>query len=175
LRAEYEAAGIAEDPPRAERPTADYYLRQGTDPEGLAAELDTPARRRAYIADFYGHRLWAAPGAFGPDDVAHMTEPFAEAARIRASWGAYEHACGTKPMKQRPRLFEPNPIPTLVLYGPLDAVVFDTFVDRCAVAFPNCVGPFVVPGAGHFLQWERAELFNRTLAAYFADRLAARP
>jgi pimeloyl-ACP methyl ester carboxylesterase len=52
-------------------------------------------------------------------------------------------------------------------------VVYDTFPDRCAVAFPNCIGPFVVPRAGHFLQWERAELFNRSLIYLFADRLAA--
>jgi pimeloyl-ACP methyl ester carboxylesterase len=30
-------------------------------------------------------------------------------------------------------------------------------------AFPNVVGPFSVMGAGHFLQWEQAGLFNRTL------------
>ena len=175
LPAEYEAAGIPEDPPRSERPTADYYLRQGTDPEGLAAELDTPARRRAYVADFYGHRLWAAPGAFSPADVEFMTEPFADGAKLRASWGAYEHACGTKPFSARPRFFEVNRISTLVLYGPLDAVVAETFLERCRVAFPNCVGPFVVPGAGHFLPWERAELFNRSVTAFFADRLARWP
>jgi len=168
----YRAAGIPDDPPRHERPAADYYLRQGTDPEGLAAELDTAERRRAYVADFYGHRLWAAPGAFDKDDVDFMTEPFGDAERLRASWGAYEHACGTKPMSEKPRFFETNPIPTLVLYGPADAVVYDTFCDRCAVAFPNCIGPFVVPGAGHFVQWERAGLFNRALTYLFADRLA---
>ena len=40
------------------------------------------------------------------------------------------------------------------------------------MAFPNCIGPFVVPGAGHFVQWERAELFNRAATYLFADRLA---
>ncbi len=168
----YRAAGIPDDPPRAERLTADYYLRQGTDADGLLAELDTPARRRAYVADFYGHRLWAAPGAFGPEEVDFMTEPFAPAERLRASWVPYEHACGTRPGRTRPRFFETNPIPTLVLYGPLDAVVTPTFPARCAVAFPNCIGPFVVPEAGHFLPWERPELFVRAVTYLFADRLA---
>ena len=110
LRDAYRAAGIVDDPPRDERPAADYYLRQGTDPEGLAAELDTVERRRAYIAEFYGHRLWAAPGAFTKADVDFMTEPFGDADKLRASWGAYEHACGTKPLSEVPRFFETNPI-----------------------------------------------------------------
>jgi pimeloyl-ACP methyl ester carboxylesterase len=39
-----------------------------------------------------------------------------------------------------------------------------------AIAFPQCVGPFVVTGAGHFLQWERADLLNRTLAGFLLPR-----
>jgi pimeloyl-ACP methyl ester carboxylesterase len=39
------------------------------------------------------------------------------------------------------------------------------------VAFPDRVGPFVVPGAGHFLQWERAELLNGALVAFLRDLL----
>ena len=31
------------------------------------------------------------------------------------------------------------------------------------------VGPFVVPRAGHFLQWERAELLNRATHAFLRD------
>jgi pimeloyl-ACP methyl ester carboxylesterase len=31
----------------------------------------------------------------------------------------------------------------------------------------------VVPRAGHFLQWERAELFNRTVTYFLRDLLAA--
>jgi pimeloyl-ACP methyl ester carboxylesterase len=27
----------------------------------------------------------------------------------------------------------------------------------------------VLPGAGHFLQWERADLFNPLVIAYFGD------
>ena len=49
-----------------------------------ARHARAPAR---YIADFYGHRLWAAPGTFTPDDVDFMTEPFADAEHLRASWG----------------------------------------------------------------------------------------
>jgi pimeloyl-ACP methyl ester carboxylesterase len=47
-------------------------------------------------------------------------------------------------------------------------------VDCLAVAFPNVVGPFGVTGAGHFLQWEQAALFNRTLQWFCRDLLVSR-
>jgi pimeloyl-ACP methyl ester carboxylesterase len=165
----YAAAGVRPDPDRSHRPTADYFIRQGADAEGLIAELDTPDRRRAYIAEFYGHRLWAAPGSFDPDDVAFMTEPFADRDKLRASWGAYEGATGKRALSEPPRLFETNPVPTLALYGPEDHVVWRNFPAKCSVAFTECIGPFVVPGAGHFLQWERADVLNRALTHFFAD------
>ena len=165
----YREAGIAPDPDRSMRPTADYFLRQGRDADALLTELDTPARRRAYIADFYGHRLWAAPGTFTPDDVDFMTEPFADADHLRASWGAYEVACGARGLSEAPRLFERSDVPTLVLYGPDDHVVWPNFPEKCAVAFTDCIGPFVVPGAGHFLQWERAGVLNNALRYFLAD------
>jgi pimeloyl-ACP methyl ester carboxylesterase len=162
----YEAAGIAPDEPDATRQTADYFRRQGTEPDALLAELDTPERRRAWVAAMYGHRLWAAPGHFSAGDVDFMTEPFADRDKLRASWGAYETAFGNRPLEDVPRLFEPCPVPALVLYGPDDHVVPRSFPDRARVAFPECIGPLVVPNAGHFLQWEQADVFNRALA-YF--------
>ncbi len=56
---------------RPAREASDYFVRQGTDPDGLAAELDTPEQRRRYIATFYTSRFWAHPGAFvDPADAA---------------------------------------------------------------------------------------------------------
>ena len=45
-----------------------------------------------------------------------------------------------------PRLREPNPTPTLILYGPEDHVLAGDFPQRMELAFPERVGPFVVPG-----------------------------
>ena len=163
---ELAAAGIPADEEHATRQTADYFFRQGTEPEALLAELDTPARRRAWVAAMYRQRLWAAPGHFDTATIDFMTEPFADAERLRASWGTYETAFGNRPMEDVPQVFEPCPIPTLVLYGPDDHVVPATFAARARLAFTECVGPFVVPNAGHFLQWEQAEIFNRALT-YF--------
>jgi pimeloyl-ACP methyl ester carboxylesterase len=165
----YREAGVPPDPDRSMRPAADYFLRQGHDADGLIAELDTPERRRRYVADFYGHRLWASPGTFTPDDVEFMTEPFVDADHLRASWGPYEVACGKRGLSDVPRLFEKSPVPTLVLYGPDDHVVWPNFAQKCAVAFTERIGPFLVAGAGHFLQWEKAEVLNNALRYFLAD------
>ena len=139
---------------------ADYFLRQGRDADALAGELDTPERRRRYISEFYGHRFWAAPGGFTRADVDRMTEPFADAEHLRAGFGNYESALGAIPLSEAPMLFEPSAVPTLALYGPEDHVIWREFPRMCEVAFSDLTGPFTIPGAGHFLQWERAETLN---------------
>ena len=168
---DYEAAGLPVERDRSKHPEMDYFMRQATDADGLAAELDTPARRRAYIADFYGHRFWAAPGTFTRDDVAFMTEPFADAAKLRASFANYEYSTGNRVAPEMVHLFEKSPIPTLLLYGPEDHVVPRDFVAKSEVAFTERIGPMIVPGAGHFLQWERADVLNQALK-YFLRRRA---
>ncbi len=149
--------------PRSTRMAADYFIRQSKDADGLAAELDTPDKRRRYVASFYGSRFWAAPGSFTREDVDRMTEPFADADRFRASIANYEYAGGPRQAPEPPRLLEPNPTPTLILYGPEDHVIVSDFPQRMEAAFPNRAGPFVVQGAGHFLQWERADVLNGAL------------
>ena len=114
---------------------ADYFLRQGRDADGLAAELDTPEKRRRYIAQFYGSRFWASPGSFDKEEVDFMTEPFADPDKLRAGFGIYETALGTRPLSEAPRFFETNPVPTLMLYGPEDHVIQRDFPERCEVAF----------------------------------------
>jgi pimeloyl-ACP methyl ester carboxylesterase len=149
--------------PRSTRMAADYFIRQSKDADGLAAELDTPEKRRRYVASFYGSRFWAAPGTFARADVDRMTEPFADADHFRASIANYEYAGGPRQAPEPPRLLEPNPTPTLILYGPEDHVIMSDFPQRMEAAFPNRAGPFVVQGAGHFLQWERADVLNGAL------------
>lgn len=149
-------------------PTADYRHRQGATPDELAAELDTEAKRRRYIGEMYGHRLWGSPGAFTAADIDFMTEPFADADHLRASWAVYQLAHG-RPMSAPPLVSLPVETPTLVLYGPDDSVVGPDFVHCCEIAFRNRTGPLVIPGAGHFLQWERADVFNPLVASFFGD------
>lgn len=167
----YTAAGIDPRPSPEVRAAADYFVRQGRDADGLAAELATADERRRYIEQFYGSRLWATPGAFSREAAAFMAEPFEDAASLRASFGNYESALGSIALSEPPRFFEPSPVPTLALYGPDDHVMFRDWCERCEVAFPDLVGPFVVPRAGHFLQWERAQLLNRAITAFCRDLL----
>jgi pimeloyl-ACP methyl ester carboxylesterase len=165
---QYRKAGIPDEVPREARMASDYFIRQGTDADNLAAELDTEVKRRRYVAAMYGHRFWALPGAFTEADVGFMTEPFGDAEKLRASFGLYETALGRRRPSERPRFMEQSRVPTLVLYGPEDHVIPVDFPDRCEVAFTDLVGPFVVPRAGHFLQWERAELFNMSVISFLA-------
>ncbi len=149
-------------------PTGDYRVRQGRDWRELLEELDTPARRRRYLRDFYEHRLWASPGSFDADAIDFMSEPFEDARRLAASWAPYQLQYG-RPMKEIPLLAQRCLVPTLILYGPDDHVVPKDFPKRCEIAFPNRVGPLTVPECGHFLQWERADVLNEVARYFFAD------
>jgi pimeloyl-ACP methyl ester carboxylesterase len=168
----YAEAGIPAELPRETRQAADYFVRQGRDADGLAAELDTPEKRRRYVYGMYGHRFWAAPGAFTREEVDFMTEPFADADTFRSSIAIYEHALGTREWSEKPRMLERNPTPTLVLYGPDDHVIPPTFPRQMEVALPELVGPFVIEGAGHFLQWEQPGVHNQAVRYFCLDLLA---
>jgi pimeloyl-ACP methyl ester carboxylesterase len=173
LPGEYAAAGIAEGIPREVRQAADYFMRQARDADGLAAELDTPEQRRRYVAQMYGPRFWAAPGAFSAEDVEFHVEPFGDAGAFRASIANYEYAGGPRQAPELPRFLERTPVPTLLLYGPEDHVIPRDFPERMEVACTERVGPFVVEGAGHFLQWERSDLLNQAIRYFCLDLLSA--
>ena len=168
----YAAAGLALAAMSAVAPgpTSDYRELQGARPDELAALLPTPAARRQWVASMYGSRLWASPGSFTAEDVAFMAEPFGDEARLRAGWAVYQLAHG-RPMSEPPLLDRVVEVPTLLLYGPDDHVVGEDFLWFCEVGFANRIGPLVVPGAGHFLQWERADILNPLLASVFGPRL----
>jgi pimeloyl-ACP methyl ester carboxylesterase len=170
LLAAFAAAGIPEDPPPHDRPEMDYFVRQGSDAEGLLAELDTAARRRAYVGAMYAERGWAAPGTFTAEDVAYHSEAFASADALRAAIAVYEVGFGRRPLSEAPVLAQVNLVPTLILYGPEDRVVTRHFPARMAVAFPNHVGPYEIAGAGHFISWERPDALHGHLRAFFRDR-----
>jgi pimeloyl-ACP methyl ester carboxylesterase len=171
LGEEYERAGLDPEMPRVTRAASDYFRRQAKDADGLAAELDTPAKRRGYVAQMYGPRFWAAPGAFDADATDFMTAPFGDARRFRSSIANYEYAGGPRTAPEAPRVLERNPTPALVLHGPEDHVIPADFPARMEVAFPQVVGPFTVPGAGHFLMWERPRVLNGAVAAFCLDLL----
>ena len=165
-----EMAGLRTRPPRE---AADYFIRQGTDADALAAELDTAAKRRRYIATFYTSRFWAHPGAFidrEHDVVDFHTEPFADGAKLRASFGAYEAAFSAAARSEAPLLAR-NPTPTMILFGPSDHVLYPDFDRMAAIVFPDHVGPFLLRDCGHFVSWEAPSVFVSATRAFAKDLL----
>jgi len=152
---------------RAAREASDYFVRKGTDPDGLARELDTEEKRRRYIATFYTSRFWAHPGAFLADaDVAvagrfggsaivdFHTEPFGDVAKLRASFGAYESVFNDAARSELPMMARNEDVEVLILFGASDHVLYPDFDRMAAVVFPNHVGPFLLRDCGHFVPWE---------------------
>ena len=158
-------AGLRTRPPAE---AGDYFLRQGTDPDGLAAELATPEERRRYIATFYTSRFWAHPGAFTtePGAVDFHTEPFADGAKLRASFGGYQSVFDEAARSELPLLARNRQTPTLVLYGPSDHVLYPDFDRMAAVVFPDHVGPFLLRDCGHFVPWEAAHALVSAVATF---------
>lgn len=168
----YDATAMAGLRTRAPREAADYFARQGRDADALADELSSPEMRRRYIATFYGSRFWAHPGNFTAEDVDFQTEPWADGARMRASFGAYESTFDERARSEKSAIATPNPTYTMILFGPSDHVIYPDFDRMAEVVFPNRVGPFLVRDCGHFLQWEAAERFNGAVRAFCGDLLA---
>jgi pimeloyl-ACP methyl ester carboxylesterase len=169
---------------RAPRESADYFLRQGLDPDGLLADLPTEAARRRYVATFYTSRYWAHPGAFVADDdplgewgaspaVDFHVEPFGDAAKLRAGFGAYASVFDAS-ARSAPTMFGRNDdTTTLVLHGTSDHVLYPAFDRMAAAVFARHVGPFLVRDCGHFLPWEAPHALASGTAAFCGDLLVS--
>jgi pimeloyl-ACP methyl ester carboxylesterase len=171
-------AGMNTRPPRE---ASDYFVRQGTDPDGLAADLDTPDKRRRYIATFYTSRFWSHPGGFlgdgGPGrygggvEVDFHTEPFADGAKLRASFGGYESVF-SEAARSEPSVMAVNPdTETLILFGTSDHVLYPDFDRMAAVVFLNHVGPFLLRDCGHFVPWEATDQLVGATRVFCRDLL----
>lgn len=151
---------------------ADYFIRQGTDPDGLAAELTTADMRRRYIATFYTSRFWAHPGAFTPDEVAFHTEPFSDGAKLRASFGGYESVFDETKRSEPSVMARNAATPTMILFGTSDHVIYPDYDRMAAAVFERHVGPFLLRDCGHFVQWEAAHAVVSATVTMCADLLA---
>lgn len=180
----YAEHGITGDQLAEVTEVSNHLVEHGQHADELLAELDTPENRRDYVIGFYTNRVWrkgdpalwlAAPSGISPESAAFLAEPFGEADRFRATLGLYEGIMNPASRAEMPRLLEPNPTETLILYGPEDRIVGPKFAERCALACPNHVGPFLIPGAGHYMQWERPDIINSALVSFCRDLLAGAP
>jgi pimeloyl-ACP methyl ester carboxylesterase len=173
-------AGIAGT--RPPRESSDYFMRQGLDPDGLAAELSTEGERRRYIATFYTSRLWAHPGSFtGPetapgrygasDAVDFHTEPFGSAAHLRAGFGAYQSSFDPAARSGPAALGRNERTPTLILHGTSDQVIYPAFDRMAAAVFDHHTGPFLLRDCGHFVPWEAPHALVSGTTAFCGDLL----
>jgi pimeloyl-ACP methyl ester carboxylesterase len=169
----FAAAGIPASTPKPA--VYDYQRRQGRHADELVAELDTPERRRRYVAEFYGHRMWCPPDAFDEEALALLTEPYGDAERLRASFADYEVVMGTRPVSGPELTDRPVRQPALVLVGRDQVTLGEHLEERCAIAYPACVGPFWIDGAGHFLPWEKPVVVGRAIRWFCGDLLATAP
>ena len=165
-------AGLRTRPPVE---ASDYFVRQGTDPDGLAAELATPGERRRYIATFYTSRFWAHPGAFTPPEVDFHAEPFADGAKLRSSFGGYQSVFDEAARSEPPLLARNPDTRTLVLFGPSDHVLYPDFDRMAAAVFDRVVGPFLLRDCGHFVPWEAPGPLVGAVRALCGDLLGRPP
>jgi pimeloyl-ACP methyl ester carboxylesterase len=167
----YDAEGMAGMRTRPPMEAADYFLRQGTDADGLHADLPTPESRRRYIATFYTSRFWAHPGHFDPSAVDFHTEPFADGDSLRASFRTYESVFDPDKRSAAPMLAINPDVRCLVLFGPSDHVIYPEFDRMAAVVFPDHVGPFLLRDCGHFVPWEAPHALVSAIVAFGSDLL----
>jgi len=155
--------------PRDQRRFEDSHgFRPATEPDVLLAELATPRDRMDYIAGHY--HAWSPPGAFTEADLAYLTEPFADAAKLRASFGTYESL--VDPAKRAGRsMITANDTPALILMAMADPCCYPAFAQRAALTFARHTGPFGIFDTGHFPQWEAAPVMTDAITMYCADRL----
>ncbi len=167
---------------RPSREASDYFLRQGTDADALAAELASPEQRRRYIATFYTSRFWAHPGSFlgdappmgpygGPPMLDFHTEPFGDAGQLRASFRTYESVFDPAAQSEPALLARNEAVRALLLFGPSDHVLSPDFDRMAAVVFPDHVGPFLLRDCGHFVPWEAPHALTSATIAFCRDLL----
>jgi pimeloyl-ACP methyl ester carboxylesterase len=160
---------------------SDHKDVQGGEPEALTERLADDRGRIDYVKGFYQGRVWregdpplnlAGPGSFDDLEAEFMAEPFADPTVFRSSLGYYEAAVRPHVLSEPSMLDRVNEdVPTLILYGTADQIVQPLFTARMEVAHKVRVGPYLVEEAGHFLQWERADVLNRAIASFCADLL----
>ena len=156
---------------RPDESTTGYFVRQGTDADGLVAELCDASARTRYVASFYLERAWAHPGAFTAEEAEFHAEPFADASRLRSSFGNYEATFDAARRSGETRLGRNETTPTLVLFGTSDTVIYPDFDLMATAVFARHVGPVRLENCGHFVPWEAPERFVAETASFCTDLL----
>ncbi len=105
--------------------------------------------------------------------VDFHTEPFGDAAKLRASFGGYESAFHAGARSEPTLLARNERTPTLLLFGPSDHVIYPDFDRMAATVFTHHTGPFLLRNCGHFVPWEAPGPLVSATRAFCGDLLAA--
>jgi pimeloyl-ACP methyl ester carboxylesterase len=184
----YRAAGLPENLLEEVARLWPDFVEHGLRPDEVMAKHDTPAKRGAYIREWYsasGARVWkdgdppirlAAAGSFDDEARAFMTEPFEDEDTFRASLGFYTAALGFVDADagevEAPLLDGPATVETMVLYGDQDDLLGAVnYPQRMEMACEKLVGPFAVLGSGHFVSFEKPKILNSALITFCRDLL----
>lgn len=162
---------------------SDHFRLHGMHADQLLESLDTEAKRLEYVASFFlGTHVWkegalpiplAGPGNFDTASARFQAEPLASAPALRASLHFYESIFGPQAAANAPPLLAgPVNTETMILWGMADAIVTSVFARHLEIACPRHFGPYFVPGAGHFLQWEAPDILHGSLRLLCRDLLA---
>lgn len=177
----FHSNGVPSDQGTEVMAVSNHITEGGLHADDLTKRYNTDQKRLEFIMAHYlngesdggaAGRL-AAPGAFTHETAAFHAEAYASEAHFRASFGWYEALVKPERKALAPMLGQIGQTETLILFGAEDQIVGPRFMDRMRLSYPNHVGPFIVPGAGHFLPWERPDVLNTALISFCRDLLKA--
>lgn len=142
--------------------------------------ITNSSKRRSYVESFFTGHVWregdrvvplAGPGNFSDADAEFQAEGYGDADVLRSSLGMYEAFAGAKPLSEAPLLDRPLEVETMILYGMQDEIVGDYWPRALALACRRPIGPFLIQGSGHFVQWEAADILNGAIQCFCRDLL----
>jgi pimeloyl-ACP methyl ester carboxylesterase len=176
----YAAAGLPPNMFEEIAKVSEHMALHGLQADELCASLDSEDKRLDYVKTFFTGHIWkdgepvrqlAAHGAFTDEQAAFQAEPFRDPKVMRASLGTYEAFLGAGGPIETPILDRPIEVETMILYGMEDEIIGDYWPREMALACRRPVGPFLVQGAGHFVQWEAADILNNAVQVFCRDLL----
>jgi pimeloyl-ACP methyl ester carboxylesterase len=134
------------------------------------ADMAVPLDDFEFIARLW--QDWCAPGFDGSEDVDHVRAALADPANTAAAIGYYRAMFD--PTKHVDRYaaeqaasMTPNPQPTLYLHGDADGCLSISLTEGVEAMMPGEGSRFeIIEGAGHFMQVEAPEEFNRRVLAF---------
>jgi pimeloyl-ACP methyl ester carboxylesterase len=137
------------------------------------ADMAVPMNDLEFIAKLW--RDWCAPGYDASTDVDHVRAALGDPANLTAAIGYYRamfdptRQVDAYAAEQQAGLLPPA-VPTLYLHGDQDGCLGVELTEGVEAGLPVEGSRFeLVEGAGHFLQLEAPEEFNRRVLAFLSE------